>query len=124
MERKTRQRSAIRDAILESHRPLTPAEVLELARRVVPGLGIATVYRFIKSMVDEGSVVPVDIPGAAPHYEVGHLGHHHHFHCRSCRRVFELRGCPRDLARLAPAGFELDGHEVVLYGRCEGCAAA
>jgi hypothetical protein len=45
MERNTRQRSAIRDAIAQAERPLLPQEVLDAAQRAVPGLGIATVYR-------------------------------------------------------------------------------
>lgn len=124
MERKTRQRSAVRDALLEAHRPLTPAEVLERAQRHVAGIGIATVYRAIKALLAEGTVVSVEISGTPPRYEMAHLGHHHHFHCRACSRVFEIRGCPGNLGRLSPPGFKLEGHEVVLYGRCVTCAEA
>ena len=124
MERKTRQRSAVRDALLEAHRPLTPSEVLEIAQRRVSGIGIATVYRVLKALLEEGGVVPVEIPGSAPRYEMAHLGHHHHFQCRLCSRVFEIRGCPGNLQRLAPPGFLLEGHDVTLYGRCVTCAEA
>jgi Fur family ferric uptake transcriptional regulator len=51
MERNTRQRSAIRDAIAQAQRPLLPHEVLEAARTEVPGMGIATVYRNLKALV-------------------------------------------------------------------------
>ena len=54
MERNTRQRSAIRDSIARADRPLLPQEVLEAARQDVPGLGIATVYRNLKALVEEG----------------------------------------------------------------------
>lgn len=124
MERRTRQRTAIHDALLEAHRPLTPAEVLEVAQRHVPRLGLATVYRSLKALVDEGVVVTVELPGTAPRYEMAHLGHHHHFHCRGCHRVFEVRGCPGNLKRLSPPGFALEGHEVVLYGLCVTCTHA
>jgi Fur family ferric uptake transcriptional regulator len=123
MERRTRQRTAIEQALGEAARPLTPAEVLMAAQRLVPGLGIATVYRALRAMLDEGSAHLVEIPGSAPRYEPAHLGHHHHFHCRTCHRVFEVEGCPGNLKRLAPAGFELEGHEVVLHGRCGQCAS-
>ncbi|MBC7895917.1 MAG: transcriptional repressor [Cytophagaceae bacterium] len=124
MERRTRQRSAIQEALSSAERPLTPAEVLEMAQAKVPNLGLATVYRALRSMIEEGSAHLVDIPGTPPRYESSHLGHHHHFHCRTCLQVFEVDGCPGNLARLAPPGFVLDGHEVVLYGRCTRCAAA
>ena len=43
MSRKTPQREAIREAIEAADRPLSPQEILELAQRAVPQLGIATV---------------------------------------------------------------------------------
>lgn len=123
MERRTRQRAAIAETLRVAARPLTPAELLLEAQHQVPGLGIATVYRAIRAMLDDGSARQVDLPGSAPRYEPAHLGHHHHFQCRACGEVFEIHGCPGDLARLAPPGFELDGHDVVLFGRCGRCAA-
>ena len=56
LERSTRQRAAIRDAIEQAGRPLLAQEVLELACRHVPRLGIATVYRNIKAMMEEACV--------------------------------------------------------------------
>ena len=124
MERKTRQRDAIRQVFEEIPRPLGPHEVLDAGRQHVAGLGIATVYRTINSLVDTGWLVTVELPGEPPRYERAGAAHHHHFHCRACTRVFEIPGCPGDLRDLAPAGFRLDGHEVVLYGRCAQCTAA
>ncbi|MGQ0648272.1 MAG: Fur family transcriptional regulator [Gemmatimonadaceae bacterium] len=124
MERRTRQWAAIDKVVREAERPLTPQEVLAAAKSRVPGLGIATVYRALRTMLNAGSARLVEIPGSAPRYEPAHLEHHHHFHCRACHRVYEIGGCPGNLNRLAPPGFELDGHDVVLYGRCERCAVA
>lgn len=121
--RDTQQRRAIRAAIEEAGRPLSPQEILETAKRTSPGLGIATVYRTLKSWVEAGSLTQVDLPGEAPRYEATGKQHHHHFHCRSCDRVYELEGCPEDLRSLTPAGFALESHEVVLYGRCAACVA-
>jgi Fur family transcriptional regulator, ferric uptake regulator len=124
VERNTRQRGAIRRVFSSLHRPLSPAEVLDAAKAEVPALGIATVYRTIKAMVDEGEIASIDVPGEAPRYEIAHLGHHHHFHCRACNKVFEVEGCPTDIPKLAPPGFVADGHEVMLFGRCVTCKAA
>ena len=122
-KRDTQQRRAIRAAIDEANRPLSPREVLESARRGSPGLGIATVYRTLKTWVDEGGLTQVDLPGEPPRYEATGKQHHHHFHCRSCDRVYELQGCPDGLRGLTPPGFSLESHEVVLYGRCAECAS-
>ncbi len=122
MERNTRQRSAIRDAIALAERPLLPQEVLDAAQLEVPGLGIATVYRNLKALVDEGQLQPVNLPGENARFElVGHQ-HHHHFQCRQCQRVFDVHACPGDLSRMAPQGFRVEDHDLTLYGRCKDCA--
>jgi len=124
LERSTRQRAAILRALEEAEHPMEPVELLAIARGDVPRLGIATVYRAIRDLVDEGTLVPVELPGASARYELAGRDHHHHFHCRLCGRVYEVAGCPGDLSHLAPAGFSLEGHEVVLYGHCRSCVAA
>jgi len=123
MERNTRQRDAIRQVFEDTPRPLGPTEVLEYGRSHVSKLGIATVYRTINSLVESGWLVPVELPGEPPRYERSGSAHHHHFRCRLCSRVFEIHGCPGDLQHLAPDGFRLESHEVVLYGLCNKCAA-
>jgi len=120
--RDTAQRRAIRKALEDGGRPLSRAEILTAARRAVPRLGIATVYRTLKGLEAEGLVRSVDIPGNVPRYEVSAKHHHHHFHCAGCSRVFEVDSCPGDMAHMAPRGFVTEGHEVILYGRCPDCA--
>ncbi len=122
MERMTRQRSAIETSVGQAGRPLLPQEVLALAQRAVPGLSIATVYRQLKALVDEGTLRAVQLAGEPPRYEPAAHGHHHHFQCTRCQRVFDMHGCPGDLAHLAPAGFVVEDHEVTLYGCCAECA--
>jgi Fur family ferric uptake transcriptional regulator len=119
--RHTRQRSAIHRALLEAGRPLSPAELLAAARRGIPDLGMATVYRTIKKLMEDRQAVAVDIPGEPARYESAGKPHHHHFLCRSCHRMYELPGCPVVLDRFTPKGFEVDGHELTIYGRCTEC---
>ena len=123
MERNTNQRRAIRQIFEETDRLLSPFEVLEAAKRLSPGLGIATVYRTIKVLTEDGWLAPVPLPNEAPRYEVAGKPHHHHFSCRVCTKVYEVSGCPGDLKAIAPQGFQLEKHELVLYGVCGDCAS-
>ena len=123
MERQTKQRFAIRRVFEACPRPLSPQEVLDAAQEYEPKLGIATVYRTLKVLVEEGWLVHVELPGAPPRYEQAGKKHHHHFHCRECEKVFEIEGCPGDLRRMAPNGFKLERHELTLYGLCNKCSA-
>jgi Fur family ferric uptake transcriptional regulator len=117
----TRQRRAIRAVLERAGRPLAAKEVLAAARVEVPRLGLATVYRTLRGLTDEGTLAPVRLPGEAPRFEVKRRAHHHHFMCRACGGVFEVEGCVGDPARLTPRGFALDAHEIILYGACAAC---
>jgi Fur family ferric uptake transcriptional regulator len=121
VQRRTRQRDAIVSALKQAARPLAPLEILEQARGLVPRLGIATVYRAMRELLEEGIAIGVELPGESLRYELSGHGHHHHFQCRDCGKVFEVHGCPPGLSKLTPKGFRLDSHEVVLYGACSFC---
>ena len=121
MERRTKQRNAIWNAVQSAGRPLSPHEIRALAASSVGSIGIATVYRNVKALQDEGAIVPVEMPGQPPRYEVSGLMHHHHFHCRACDCVFEMEGCAGDLSALAPQGFNVEGHMLSLFGLCQAC---
>ena len=121
MERSTRQRAAIRTAIGQAQRPLSPQEVLAASQAEVPALGMATVYRNLKLLLEAGEITSVNLPGDSARYEPSHQAHHHHFQCTACQRVFDVHQCPGDLARLAPKGFTVEHHELTLYGHCAEC---
>lgn len=122
MERKTRQRDAIEQAFHEAGRPLSPGEVLDEARRTVPTVNLATVYRGIKALLEAERIQAVDIPGEPPRYELAGLEHHHHFRCDDCERVFDIPGCDHEIEADVPEGFSVRAHEVVLFGSCVDCA--
>lgn len=124
MQRRTPQRDAIQGTLERADRPLSPQEIHEGASREVENLGLATVYRNVKAMVEEGWLQTVDLPGAPSRYELADKEHHHHFHCNRCDRVFEVEDCPGSLKGLAPEGFEAESHEIILYGRCPECVEA
>ena len=88
----------------------------------MPALGVATVYRGVKSLLESGWLRSVKLPDEPDRYEVADKAHHHHFHCDDCGRVFEVDDCPKDLKRLAPRGFRVARHEVLLYGCCAECS--
>jgi len=121
VERRTRQKSAIQNVLREHINPLTAAEIHQYALKSVPSIGLATIYRSLRSLTLEGQVTVVEIPGHAPRYERTDKGHHHHFVCRSCGRVLELEGCLPGVQKLAPRNFRVEDHEIVLYGSCDNC---
>jgi Fur family ferric uptake transcriptional regulator len=120
--RKTRQREAIKGVFERSERPLTIAELVDEASLSVAGLGVATAYRAVAALLEEGSVESVEIPGEPARYERADKGHHHHFQCERCDRVFDIRGCLENVRKLAPPRFRVKAHAVTLYGLCSSCS--
>jgi Fur family ferric uptake transcriptional regulator len=121
-ERNTRQKRAIRAAFETADRPLSTDEVLAEAQRDSKGLGLATVYRSIRALLDDGWLTSIEVPGKGVLYEIAGKAHHHHFSCTACHRVFELDGCASDLSIRLPRGFRASGHDVTIYGQCPACS--
>lgn len=129
MERHTRQRQAVMQALERSGRSLAPTEIWAAAQSAVPQINLSTVYRHLKTLHDDGVILRVDLPGQAARFEApcttvharsdGH--HHHHFHCTGCERVFPIHACPGPMDGLAPAGFVVERHDLTLHGRCADC---
>ena len=129
MERNTRQRQAVLEAIDHAGRALTPSEILALAQTSVASLNLSTIYRHLNALQDDARIVKVMLPGQAARFEAACAGghrdashHHHHFHCSACDRVFALHACPGSMQDLAPAGFVVQAHEITLRGLCAECA--
>ena len=124
MQRQTPQRLAIKAALAGIGRPLTPLEILDVARVRVPSLNLATVYRTLRRMGDAGEIAPVELPGEPPRYQPREAAehHHHHFRCTTCHAVFNVEGCVEGLKKLLPKGFRMTAHDIVLYGLCRSCA--
>lgn len=120
--RQTPQKKAIQRVFSESGRPLTVQEVHELAKAYVPNIGIATIYRRVKRMTESGWLQPVELPGEVVRYEPSHLHEHHHFACKECKLVFDVRANPDNVSISLPNGFKLERHELFLYGVCVKCA--
>ncbi|MCE2774920.1 MAG: transcriptional repressor [Betaproteobacteria bacterium] len=121
MERSTKQRAAIEDTLKKMGRPLLPQELLTEAQKTIPNLSLATIYRNVKGLISDGLVDVVSLPGETDRYEI-HKHHHHHFHCHGCHQVTDIDACPGDLGKLMPEGYQLEKHEITLYGRCPACA--
>lgn len=121
--RNTRQRNAILKSIRGADGPLSVGEIHGRSSIEIPGLGIATVYRAVKALREEGEILLVELPGEEPRYEPVGRGHHHHFRCFSCEQTFDLAGCPVGIPRgtTLPGGYTVEDHSLTLYGRCADC---
>lgn len=118
--RDTKQRAAILDALQEAGYPLTPKEIRERASRSVPGLGIATVYRNIRLLVENQEIEALDVPGHRTCYTRPRTEQQAVLICRQTQRVrladgMKLTFDPEKL----PENFKAEDVEIYIYGHFE-----
>ena len=118
--RSTGPRRAVASAIAAKNRQFTAEEL----RDVLPNVGRATVFRSLKILVDAGMLCRVLLEDGHLHYQLSHRGHHHHLLCGECGTSQDVMGCDIEgqLHQGAAAHkFQLSGHWLEVYGRCETC---
>ncbi|MDL2323696.1 transcriptional repressor [Ruminococcaceae bacterium OttesenSCG-928-A16] len=129
---KTKQRQVILQALQAMPANHATAEnVLEMLKQQGEEVGLATVYRNLDKLVNEGLVLKYTLPDgmrACYQYLDSCAEHAHHCHviCTGCGQVSHLE-CEHvdELAAhlLADHHLTLDRHKTVLYGLCASCAA-
>lgn len=122
-QRQTRQRDAILQVLHSANGPLPVPEIHARASDLRGGLGIATVYRTLKLLQENGSIQAVTLPSGETCYQGEPHEHHDHFQCRKCNQVFDLDVCPLRLksGTELPGGFIVQDHQMLLYGLCPAC---
>jgi Fur family ferric uptake transcriptional regulator len=125
-ERVTSQRLLVADALAGSGRRLTADQLYRRLRRTEPGIGRATVFRTLETLVEAGVARRLELDGHVYAYVACLPAHHHHIACTRCGRVEEI-----DEAYVTPItkrlakemGFEIDDARLDFYGRCSACRA-
>jgi Fur family ferric uptake transcriptional regulator len=125
-ERVTRQRLLVANALAAAGRQLTADELYEHLRPQEAGVGRATVFRTLETLVEAGVARRLELEGHVYAYVACLPEHHHHLSCTSCGRVEEIaeayvRPIAASVAR--DMGFEIDDARLDFYGRCAACRA-
>ena len=127
MQRMTRQRSAVAEALADVEEFRSAQQLHELLRDRGDGIGLATVYRTLQSLADSGEVdVLRTAEGEALYRRCSRREHHHHLICRLCGATVEIDGPTVEswAAQVgATHGFQDIEHTMELYGTCRACAA-
>jgi len=100
--------------------------IFKTARKRLPRVGLGTIYRNLKTLVDEGLIREVRSADEAVRYD-GNTGEHYHIRCISCGRVSDLPvSVDRAIEQRAQyaTNYAIVGHEVEVQGVCPGCQRA
>lgn len=125
--RTTKQRLAIRALFDDEPFFLTAQQVHDQLRNRGDQVGLATVYRNLQTMAEDGELDAIRAEDGEMTYRRCSSAHHHHLVCRNCGKTVEigpekiLEDWTRDIA--AKYEFSETGHELELFGICSECSA-
>lgn len=126
-KRMTTQREAVLAILTQTYpRHLDAAEIFEQARRSVPKINLASVYRTLKVLKELDLVDEMPMEDGGRRYGLKRAGDQYHLVCRQCDQVIavsspllkELQQLRQELAQELP--FVIDDLEVNLIGHCDG----
>jgi Fur family ferric uptake transcriptional regulator len=126
--RSTKQRNLLIECFHENKcRHLTVEELYSIAKAKDEKIGIATIYRNVKFLEEQGIIKKVSLPNALPCYELcthEHEHSHHHLICRICGSILDFEDdLLEPIERIIEnyKGFKITDHRVVFYGICSNC---
>lgn len=127
VRRQTRQQAAVADLLGRSDEFTSAQTVHARLREAGESVGLATVYRTLQTMVEDGVVDVLRTDDGEAVYRICSTHHHHHLVCRDCGRTVEVEGpaVERWTDRVAAEhGFTDVTHTLEIFGMCRTCATA
>jgi Fe2+ or Zn2+ uptake regulation protein len=124
-EKLTSNAQAVLATVREAHNHPTALEIYEAVKRMRPHMGLASVYRILHLLVEQGYINELGNSDESNRYD-GNISRHDHAICTNCGALLDLPieiVLPEEVLQVAAqaAGIELGSHEVRLYGRCSSC---
>ena len=119
----SKQRETIRQAVEGTKQHPTADAVYEWVRKQNPNISLATVYRNLNSLAEQGALRKIHVASGPDRFD-GQLHRHSHLVCRECREMIDL--APETMGGIAEeirraTGFEPAEEEIVIYGICKQC---
>ena len=124
--RTTRQRTQILEALKDASGAVSAQELFVDLRGAGTPVALATVYRQLQRLADEGEVDRLTRDSGEQAFRVCSGGHHHHLICDACGRVEEVRDCRLEEWAATVGrehGFTRVQHAAEFRGLCDDCAA-
>ena len=126
MKRNTWQREAVRDALGSSEGFMSAQLLHSRLRAKGSAIGLATVYRALADLADEGEADSLQQEGESLYRACTPGQHHHHLICRKCGLTVEIEADAVELwaqSVAAEHGFTDPNHVVDVFGLCARCSA-
>jgi Fur family transcriptional regulator, ferric uptake regulator len=124
VKRNTKQREEVWQALEQRPDFVSAQELHQSLREKGSTIGLATVYRTLNALAEEGSADALSLEGENL-YRACSPGHHHHLICRACGQTTEIEASAVEAWAKQVAtehGFTDPQHIVDIFGTCRSCA--
>jgi ferric uptake regulator, fur family len=119
----SRQREIILETLQANVVHPTAEYLYAVLKAKAPNISLATLYRNLNQLADNGVIKKIDGLEAPSHYD--HNTHvHYHFICDECKRVFDVSSdVAPDIVRKTEeeTGFIVKKHDIIFNGICRDC---
>lgn len=119
----SKQRELILKTLQENVIHPTADEIYAIARKEMPSLSLATVYRNLNQLAESGIIHRINGLDGSVHFD-HNLCKHYHFICTECNKVYDVEyDIAPDLADkvLAETGLFVESVDISLKGICPDC---
>lgn len=119
----TRQRQIILEEICKVSTHPTALNVLQMVKKRVPGIGMATVYRSLDFLEENGLILKLKSKNRVARYD-GKVDAHCHLICEKCVSVidiFDLKSISIESEELKRSGFKPSLGFLEIPGICKKC---
>lgn len=123
MLKNTKTRELIKDLLNHSNSPLSAYDIFDALKD--QGVTLSSIYRTLDTFY-KNSIISKDVTtDGVSMYSIPKEEHSHFLECKNCHSVIELNYCPYHKTNSqikAKHHFEVDEHNVVIYGLCQNCS--
>lgn len=110
----------ILEIVLDSDKHMTAEEVFLLAKKKKVNISLASVYRVLNSLTNEGHLRRISFSNSADVYDKS-VCDHGHLVCSKCKKTVDLEF--KDLRKilLKQTGIDFDSYELTINYVCDKC---
>jgi Fe2+ or Zn2+ uptake regulation protein len=122
----TPRRRAVIDIFKSDSSRMSPYEVYAKLKKKLPTIGLPTVYRILDEFKKSGILVQALSEDRRLRYALCSMPreHHHHFTCRKCKKVEEVKFCNfKGTLQFIEnkLNAKVEGHQLQIEGLCSKC---
>jgi Fur family ferric uptake transcriptional regulator len=128
-KRMTQQKRLLLARVVDRHEHFDAETLIEqlMATDRAGRIGRATVYRFLKELVDAGLLREFKLDGRSVYEHDYGYPQHDHLYCKECQKLIEFHN--DELVKLRDSiangqNFRVNGHRFIITGVCEECRFA